>query len=144
MVFTDAVHLYQELSAESPFLYRRWLANYITVELGEIFTHSGYEPLLAIGFMITPICGLSFSLLMSSDIEASLCHVPLPFCRSLLVRQLWHHLLDIQYLIAGPLSLFQGVYSSRLLRVNFYASDFNILLQSVAQFIISHVIPFAI
>lgn len=143
MVFTDAVHLYQELSAESPFLYCSWLANSITVELGEIFTHSGYEPLLAIGFVITPICGLSFSLLMSSDIEASLCHVPLPFCRSLLVRQLWH-LLDIQYPIAGPLPLFQGVYSSRLLRVNFYASDFNILRQSVAQFIISHVIPFAI
>lgn len=105
MVFVDALHLYQELSAESPFLYRSWLANYMIVELGEIFTHSGYEPLLVIGFVITLICGLSFSLLVSSDIEASLCHVPLPFCRSLLVRQLWH-LLDIQYLIAGPLSLF--------------------------------------
>lgn len=80
---------------------------------------------------------------MSSDIETSLCQLPYCFVDLYLLNGSGH-LLDIQYLTAGPLSLFEGVYSSRLLRVNFYASDFNILLQSIAQFIISYVIPFAI
>lgn len=104
MVFFYAVDLYQELSTESPFLYRSWLANSI-IELGEIFTHSGYDSLLAIGFVITPICGLSFSLLVSSDIETSLCQLPYCFVDLYLLNSSGH-LLDTQYLIAGPLSLF--------------------------------------